>query len=95
VVFETTHRMVSEMSYNSLSPRDLSLPRYALRRDEAAASVAISPTLFDEWIRQGKMPKGRKIGGVVLWDAQEVYEFWCNLRDADEPAVNPFDGFVA
>lgn len=83
------------MSYISHSPRDLSLPRYALRRDEAAASVAISPTLFDQWIQQGKMPKGRKFGGVVLWDAQEVYEAWCRLRDGDQPAHNPFDDFVA
>ena len=37
-MFEPTHRMVSEMSYISLSPRKLSLPRYALPRDEAAAA---------------------------------------------------------
>jgi predicted DNA-binding transcriptional regulator AlpA len=77
------------------SPRDLSLPRYALRRDEAAASLAISPRLFDEWIRQGKMPSGHKIGGVVLWDTQEVREAWYKLRDSDTPAVNPFDGVTA
>lgn len=88
--------MVSEMSYISLSPRKLSLPRYALPRDEAAAAVAISPTLFDEWIRQGKMPAGRKRGGVVLWDAQEVWEYWCKVRDdGDAPAANPFDGVTA
>jgi predicted DNA-binding transcriptional regulator AlpA len=55
------------------SPRTLSIPRFALRRDEAAASVAISPTLFDEWIRLKRMPKGRKIGGVVLWDTQALF----------------------
>jgi predicted DNA-binding transcriptional regulator AlpA len=85
------------MSTSSSSARDLSLPRFALRRDEAAASVAISPTLFDEWIRQGKMPKGRKIGGVVLWDTQEVRDAWCNIRDSDTsaPTANPFDGITA
>jgi predicted DNA-binding transcriptional regulator AlpA len=74
------------------SPRTLSIPRFALRRDEAAASVAISPTLFDAWIKLNKMPKGRKIGGVVLWDTQEVWECWCKIRDEDHNDQNPFDG---
>ena len=83
------------MNSISLSPRDISVPRFALRRDEAAAAVAISPSLFDEWIRQGKMPAGRKRGGVVLWDTREVWESWCKVRDADAPAMNPFDGVTA
>jgi len=66
-----------------------------MRRDEAAAAVAISPTLFDEWIRLNRMPKGRKIGGVVLWDSQEVWESWCKLRDGDDNEPNPFDGVTA
>ena len=77
------------------SPRASSIPRFALRRDEAAASVAISPTLFDEWVRLKRMPKGRKIGGVVLWDTQEVWEYWCRMRDEDHSAQNPFDGVTA
>jgi predicted DNA-binding transcriptional regulator AlpA len=58
------------------SPRDLSLPRFAMRRDEAAASLAVSTTKFDEWATDGRMPKGRKIDGVVLWDTGEVREAW-------------------
>ena len=79
----------------AISTRILSLPRFALRRDEAASSVAISPTLFDEWIRLKRMPKGRKIGGVVLWDTQEVWECWCKIRDEDHDDQNPFDGLTA
>jgi predicted DNA-binding transcriptional regulator AlpA len=67
-----------------------------MRRDEAAASLAISPTLFDEWVSDGRMPKGRKIGGVVLWDTQEVRDHWVSLRDGDMAAKsNPFNGVVA
>ena len=78
----------------SMSPRESSLPRFALRRDEAAASVAISPTKFDEWCADGRMPKGHKIDGVVLWDTQEVREAWERLRDGRH-SINPFDGVVA
>jgi predicted DNA-binding transcriptional regulator AlpA len=82
------------MSSATLSPRDLSLPRFALRRDEAAASVAVSTTKWDEWVANGRMPRGRKIDGVVLWDTQEVREAWERLRDGQH-SKNPFDGVVA
>jgi predicted DNA-binding transcriptional regulator AlpA len=82
------------MSRGALSPRDLSLPRFALRRDEAAASLGVSATKFDEWVKDGRMPKGIKIDGVVLWCVQGVREAWERMRDGDQ-AKNPFDGVVA
>lgn len=82
------------MNGATLSPRDLSLPRFALRRSEAAASLAISETKFGEWCSDGRMPKGRKIDGVVLWDTQEVREAWEALKNGDM-AKNPFDKVVA
>jgi predicted DNA-binding transcriptional regulator AlpA len=78
----------------SLSPRDLSLPRFALRRDEAAASLGVSAAKFDEWVKDRRMPKGRKIDGVVLWNMQEIREAWEGLRDGHH-SKNPFDGVVA
>jgi predicted DNA-binding transcriptional regulator AlpA len=74
--------------------RLLSVPRFALRRDEAAASLAVSTTKFAEWCADGRMPRGRKIDGVVLWDTQEVLEAWERLRDGSY-SKNPFDGVVA
>jgi hypothetical protein len=79
-----------------VSARDASLPRFALRRDEAAASLAISETTFEAWIKLKRMPKGRKIDGVMLWDVQEIRECWYRLRDnEDRPKSNPFDGVTA
>lgn len=46
-------------------------PSYAprlMRRLDAARYVGVSPTKFDEWVRQGQMPPSRKFGGVVVWD---------------------------
>jgi predicted DNA-binding transcriptional regulator AlpA len=77
-----------------LTPRDLSLPRFALRRDEAAASLAISETTWDKWVEMKRMPPSRKIDGVVLWDTQEIREYWNRLKDADN-ANNPFDSVTA
>jgi predicted DNA-binding transcriptional regulator AlpA len=74
--------------------RQLSLPRFALRLDEAAASLSVSTTKFSEWVSDGRMPKGRKIDGVVLWDTEEVRDAWVTLRDGQH-SRNPFDGLVA
>ncbi|WP_037470589.1 helix-turn-helix transcriptional regulator [Sinorhizobium fredii] len=82
------------------SLRELSIPRFALRRDEAAASLAISPSTFDNWVAQGLMPKGRKIGGGILLGAEEVRAAWQHLLESDDNPMddndnNPFDGVVA
>ena len=84
---------VADVVSAALSPRDLSLPRFALRRDEAAASLAISETKFVQWCDDGRMPKGRKIDGVVLWDTQEIREAWDALKNGNL-ANNPFDRVV-
>lgn len=80
------------------SLREISIPRFALRRDEAAASLAISPSTFDSWIKRGYMPEGRSVGGVTLWDTNKLREAWDRLQDAQEEeddGDNPFDGVVA
>lgn len=64
------------------------MPRYALRREEAATALSISPSLFDQWIHLGLLPKGRKIRGVVLWDAEEIRHAWYTIRDAASDNVS-------
>jgi predicted DNA-binding transcriptional regulator AlpA len=48
------------------------MPRRGLRKDEAAIYCGISASLFDAWVREGKMPDGARIGGVVLWDIRKL-----------------------
>lgn len=77
--------------------RAASVPRFALRRNEAAASLAISPSLFDNWVKLGRMPIGRKIDGVVLWDAEEIRVSWQALAEpvaVKDEGINPFDSLV-
>ncbi|WAC25759.1 hypothetical protein [Ancylobacter sp. SL191] len=78
---------------NARSLREQTLPRFALRRDEAAASLSVSASTFDTWVAEGKMPPGHKIGALVLWDTQEIRDHWLALRDAPLMS-NPLDGRV-
>lgn len=52
--------------------REATLPRRGLRRAEAALYVGVSPTKFDELVRDGRMPKPKHIDGCVVWDVRRL-----------------------
>jgi predicted DNA-binding transcriptional regulator AlpA len=56
-----------------------------LRREQAAAYVGVSPSHFDKWIAENRMPKGAQIGGVTLWDRLAIDEAFNCLFDAPAP----------
>lgn len=66
---------------NSLPPRGVS-------REQAAAYLNVSPSLFDEMVRDGRMPKPVRINSRVIWDRLKLDEAFSALDDCDE---NPFD----
>lgn len=73
------------------------IPCFALRRQEAAASLGISASLFDNWVTQGLMPKGTRVGGVVRWDTEQLRAAWQALVESGATAQddnNPFDGVI-
>lgn len=55
----------------SKRPATLLLPR-GFRREQAAEYVGVSPTKFDEWVREGVMPKPARRDGVVVWDRRAL-----------------------
>lgn len=48
--------------------RARSQPRRGLRREEAAAYLGFSARKFDELVGDGRMPRPKRIDGVVVWD---------------------------
>ncbi|MFZ5616216.1 MAG: helix-turn-helix transcriptional regulator [Pseudomonadota bacterium] len=48
-----------------------SLPR-GLRRPEAAAYVGLGETKFDELVKDGRMPRPKRIDGRVVWDRRAL-----------------------
>ncbi|MES0385360.1 MAG: hypothetical protein ABUJ98_12325 [Hyphomicrobium sp.] len=50
----------------------LSLPPRGLKRVEAADYIRVCPTIFDEMVKDGRMPKPKRIGRSVVWDRLQV-----------------------
>jgi len=81
------------------SLREITIPRFALRRSEAAASLGISPGHFDLWVAEKKMPEGHKVGRIVLWNAESVRSAWLAIIELEtesrpDEGENPFDHMV-
>ena len=62
------------------------LPPRLVSREAAAAYVCVSPTKFDEMVKDGRMPHARRLDGRKAWDVR--------LLDAAVDDL-PLDGVLA
>jgi predicted DNA-binding transcriptional regulator AlpA len=67
-----------------------SLPPRGLSRVQAAAYVGISPTLFDEMVVDGRMPKPVRINARTVWDRVKLDEAFAGLSDSDYGDGDPW-----
>lgn len=65
----------------SLAPRGLS-------REQAAAYIGISASLFDALVRDGRMPVPKRINGRTVWDRRQLDE---RFDAIDDSGCNPWD----
>jgi hypothetical protein len=69
----------------------LSCPPRGLSRVEASAYVNVSPSLFDQMIREGLMPKPKRVHSRTIWDRLALDAAFAALPDEGEkPADNPW-----
>lgn len=63
--------------------------RRGLNREQAAAYVGVGTTKFDEMMRDGRMPKPKKIDGRRVWDRYALDRAFEELPDIEDS--NPWD----
>ncbi len=61
-----------------------------LSRVEAAIYVGVSPSLFDEMVRDGRMPFPKRINSRSVWDRRRLDNAFDALPEED--SGNPWDG---
>lgn len=75
--------------------RSKSQPRRGLRRIEAAAYIGVSPTKFDDMVKDGRMPGPKKIDGAAVWDIHGLDSAFDGLPDTspggNAGVPNPWD----
>lgn len=69
----------------------LSLPPRGLSRLAAAAYIGISATLFDEMVKDGRMPSPKKVNSRSVWDRKRLDEAFEMLPDSEIENLNPWD----
>lgn len=60
----------------SYAPRGLS-------REEAARYVGVGTTKFDEMVKDGRMPKPKRVDGRTVWDRVALDVAFTDLPDVD------------
>jgi predicted DNA-binding transcriptional regulator AlpA len=78
----------SDRSTVSAAERAATTLRRGLRRPEAATYIGISPSLFDQLVEEGSMPKPFKLRTCTLWDIRDL-DLAFDAAKNDRP--NPLD----
>jgi predicted DNA-binding transcriptional regulator AlpA len=68
------------------------VPR-GLSREQSARYIGISPSLFDQLVNDGRMPKPKRINARTVWDRRKLDEAFDALDD-DSPVSDPWDEIV-
>ena len=66
-------------------------PRVGLNREEAGHFIGVSPSKFDELVRDGRMPRPRRIDNRVVWDVRQLLRAFSNLPGGEEDEQNPWN----
>jgi excisionase family DNA binding protein len=70
---------------------NVSYPPRAMRAERAAAYLDISKSMFLQWVAEGKMPKGTRIGGLRIWDREDIDAAYEALKESEGNQHNPIE----
>ena len=68
----------------------VSCPPRGLSRGQCAVYVGVKPTLFDEMVKDHRMPAPKRINGRTVWDRLALDEAFTGLESDND--ANPWDG---
>lgn len=61
----------------------IAYPPRGLCREDAARYVGVGTTKFDEMVRDGRMPKPKRVDGRTVWDRIGLDAAFTDLPDGD------------
>lgn len=70
------------------------IPPRGLSRLESARHVGVSASYFDQLVRDGLMPKPKRVGARVIWDRVKLEAFFEALPEEGESMGSSNDSFA-
>lgn len=68
------------------------VPFLGMNRIEAAAYIGVSPSKFDEMVKDGRMPPPKRIDARCVWDVRQLTSAFDKLPGGDDSDdENPWD----
>jgi predicted DNA-binding transcriptional regulator AlpA len=67
------------------------LTRSGLSRVDAATYIGISPTTFDQLVKDGRMPNPKRINSRTVWDVRRLDEAFEALPSDEYEDRDPFE----
>jgi predicted DNA-binding transcriptional regulator AlpA len=71
-------------------PIDHTIVPRGLSREQSARYIGISPSLFDQLVKDGRMPKPKRINARTVWDRRKLDESF-DILDDDSAVCDPWD----
>ncbi len=65
-------------------------PPRGMSREEAARYIGVGTTKFDQMVKDGRMPKPKRVDGRTLWDRIKLDEAFTSL-----PEENMIDAILS
>jgi predicted DNA-binding transcriptional regulator AlpA len=65
----------------------IAYPPRGLSREEAARYIGVGATKFDEMVRDGRMPRGKRIDARVVWDRLKLDAAFTDLPEDKRASV--------
>jgi predicted DNA-binding transcriptional regulator AlpA len=65
-------------------PSSVSIQPRGMSRVRCAEYLGISPSLFDDMVRDGRMPRPKRINSRTVWDRRQVDQAFEALPDGTE-----------
>ncbi len=66
-------------------------PVLGLSREQAAAYIGVSKSLFDEMVADGRMPKPKKANSRTIWDRRSLERAFGRLPGGDGDETEEWD----
>lgn len=70
----------------------VSYPPRGMSRDESARYIGVGSTKFDELVKDGRMPKPKRLDGRAVWDRMALDMAFTDLPE--DGKRNFFDGLA-